>query len=199
PLVELEPDRDTGLETAGEPEERIPRTRERVDDDRSPDCCSARDCGDVSADPGREPVAGALDDPPAPQPHTAPLPAMRPESVDAPVAGVAEAVAPVLLDLPKREQLIPLRPEKQTAVVAASLGSLRHAATRLPVRHGPLVGTPSRRPVRAARVSLRHRRPPVRPAARTQAVGAPPATPPAAWPRTAPAPTPRRNRSEPPA
>jgi hypothetical protein len=50
-VVELEPDRNSRLETMGEPEERVPRTHERVDDERSASRGSGCDRSDVSADP----------------------------------------------------------------------------------------------------------------------------------------------------
>jgi hypothetical protein len=48
----------------------------------------------VSADPGREPVARALDDRPAQQAHTVAVPLTRPETIDADVVDVDETVAP---------------------------------------------------------------------------------------------------------
>jgi hypothetical protein len=105
-VVELEPDRNSRLETTGEPEERVPRTHERVDDERSASRGSGCDRSDVSADPGREPVARALDDRPAQQAHTVAVPLTRPETIDADVVDVDETVAPVPLDLPQPDELV---------------------------------------------------------------------------------------------
>jgi hypothetical protein len=79
-VVELKPDRNSRLETTGEPEELVPRTHERVDDERSASRGSGCDRSDVSADLGREPVARALDDRPAQQAHTVAVPLTRPET-----------------------------------------------------------------------------------------------------------------------
>lgn len=131
-VVEFEFEGGSGLEKAGEPEERVAGTRERVNDDGPAGRSIVGDGGDVSANEGCEPVARALDDRAAQQPDAASVPVTRRESVDADVGGVAEAVAPVPLDLPQLEQLIPLRPEEQPAVVAA--GRRRIAHLRLRVR-----------------------------------------------------------------